>query len=90
MTTQINLGDIAVDVVFGHQNIHSGVYPPTARSGLRHRRARAWMPSGFRHIEAGVDQTTTEETSGKFCSKFRRAKLDRESHYLWGHVTCSR
>ncbi len=85
MSTQIQLGDIAVDVIRKDiKNVHLSVHPPTgkvriaapARMGLDTIRVfaiskLAWIKRHQRHV-----QDQERETPREF--------LDRESHYVWG------
>jgi len=85
MATQINLGDIAVDVVFKDiKNVHLSVYPPdgkvrlSAPSRMKLDTLRAFVISKLGWIKQQQKnlQEQTRETPREF--------LDRESHYLWG------
>jgi predicted metal-dependent hydrolase len=85
MTTQINLGDIAVDVVFKDiKNVHLSVYPPegkvrvSAPSRMSLDTLRAFVISKLVWIKQQQKnlREQTRETPREF--------LDRESHYLWG------
>jgi predicted metal-dependent hydrolase len=85
MATQINLGDIAVDVVFKDiKNVHLSVYPPegkvrvSAPSRMSLDTLRAFVISKLAWIKQQQKnlREQTRETPREF--------LDRESHYLWG------
>jgi predicted metal-dependent hydrolase len=85
MTTQIKLGDIAVDVILKDiKNVHLSVYPPTgrvrisapSRMSLDTIRAfaiskLAWVKQQQRKLQAQERETPREY-------------LDREGHYVWG------
>jgi len=85
MTARINLGDIAVDVVFKDiKNIHLSVHPPHGRvqiaapSRMNLDTIRifaisklAWIKQQQKQLQSQVRETPREY-------------LDRESHYVWG------
>jgi len=85
MAAQINLGDIAVDVVFKDiKNVHLSVYPPdgkvriSAPSRMSLDTLRAFVISKLAWIKQQQKnlREQTRETPREF--------LERESHYLWG------
>jgi hypothetical protein len=85
MATQLNLGDIAVDVIFKDiKNVHLSVYPPdgkvriSAPSRMSLDTLRAFVISKLAWIKKQQKnlREQTRETPREF--------LDRESHYLWG------
>jgi predicted metal-dependent hydrolase len=85
MTTQIKLGDIAIDVVMKDiKNIHLSVYPPAGRvcisapkrMTLDHIRVFAISRLGWIKKQQQKLQEQVRETPREY--------LDRESHYLWG------
>jgi len=85
MTTQINLGDIAVDVVFKNiKNIHLGVYPPDGKVRIA---APARMSLDTLRVFVISKLTWIRQQQKKLRDQARetpREFLDRESHYLWG------
>lgn len=85
MLTQLELGDIAVDVVFKDiKNVHLGVHPPTgrvrisapSRMSLETIRVFAISKLGWIKQQQGQLLQQARETPREF--------LDRESHYVWG------
>jgi predicted metal-dependent hydrolase len=85
MTTQLQLGDIAVDVVLKDiKNIHLSVYPPAGRvrisaplrMNLDSIRIFAISKLGWIKQQQKKLQEQERETPREY--------LDRESHYLWG------
>jgi predicted metal-dependent hydrolase len=85
MTDRIELGDIAVDVVFKDiKNVHLSVYPPDgkvrmaapARMGLDTLRVFAISKLAWIRQQQQKLRDQPRETP--------RDYLDRESHYLWG------
>lgn len=85
MTTQIKLGDIAIDVVRKDiKNIHLSVYPPAGRvrisaprrMTLDNIRVFAISKLGWIKKQQQKLQEQVRETPREY--------LDRESHYLWG------
>jgi predicted metal-dependent hydrolase len=85
MVTQIELGDIAVDVVQKDiKNIHLSVYPPTGkvrisaplRMDLDTIRVFAITKLGWIKSQQQKLREQERETPREY--------LDRESHYLWG------
>lgn len=85
MVTQINLGEIAVDVVQKDiKNIHLSVYPPTGR-------VRIFAPLRMNIDTIRVFAITKlgwiKSQLHKLCEQERetpREYLERESHYIWG------
>lgn len=85
MIAELQLGDVAVDLVFKDiKNIHLSVYPPTGRvriaapSRMNIETIRAFAISKLGWIR---------QHQNKFEEQVRetpREYLDRESHYLWG------
>jgi len=85
MLTQINLGEIAVDVVKkGIKNIHLSVYPPTGRvrisAPLRMDidTIRVFAITKLGWIKSQQKKLREQE------HETPREYLDRESHYVWG------
>ena len=85
MASQINLGDIAVDVVLKDiKNVHLSVYPPTGRvrisapkrMSLETIRVFAISKLGWIKQQQKKLREQERETA--------RDYVDRESHYLWG------
>lgn len=85
MTTQIQLGDIAVEVVLKDiKNVHLSVYPPTGRVRIS---APSRMPLGTIRVFAISKLGWIKQQQEKFREQERetpREYLDRESHYIWG------
>ena len=85
MVTELEIGDVTVDVVFKDiKNVHLSVYPPTGKvrvsapSDMNLETVRlfavskiAWIRKNQRKIKAQERETPREF-------------LERESHYLWG------
>lgn len=85
MVTQINLGEIAVDVVMKDiKNIHLSVYPPTGRvrisAPLRMKldTIRVYAITKLGWIKSQQQKLRTQERETP------REYLERESHYVWG------
>lgn len=85
MTTQIKLGEIAIDVVRKDiKNIHLSVYPPAGRVRISapkrmtidNIRVFAITKLGWIKMQQQKLQEQVRETPREY--------LDRESHYLWG------
>lgn len=85
MSTQIQLGGIAVDVIKKDiKNVHLSVYPPTGRvrisapldMDIRTIRVFAISKLGWVKQQQKKLRGQERETAREF--------LDRESHYLWG------
>ncbi len=85
METQIELGDLTVDVVFKDiKNIHLSVYPPNGRV---HISAPAWMNIDSIRVFAISKLGWIKQQQQKLQAQARetpREYLDRESHYVWG------
>ena len=85
MVTQINLGEIAVDVVMKDiKNIHLSVYPPTGRVRIS---APLRMNLDTIRVFAVTKLGWIKSQQQKLREQVRetpREYLDRESHYLWG------
>lgn len=85
MVTQINLGEIAVDVVKKDiKNIHLSVYPPTGRVRIS---APLRMSLDTIRVFAITKLGWIKSQQKKLRAQERetpREYLDRESHYLWG------
>ena len=85
MTTQINLGDITVDVILKDiKNVHLSVYPPTGRvrisapMRMREDTIRVFAISKLDWIKQQQKKLRAQER--ETCRDF----VERESHYLWG------
>jgi predicted metal-dependent hydrolase len=85
MTTQIKLGDIAVEVVLKDiKNVHLSVYPPTGRVRISAPRRmnidtlRVFAISKLDWIRQQQTKLREQEREGS------RDYVDRESHYVWG------
>lgn len=85
MVTQINLGEIAVDVVLKDiKNIHLSVYPPTGRVRIS---APLRMDIDTIRVFAITKLGWIKSQQHKLCKQERetpREYLERESHYAWG------
>lgn len=85
METQIQLGEIAVDVVLKDiKNIHLSVYPPNGRVRIS---APERMDLETIRVYAISKLDWIKKEQRKFREQereTRREYLDRESHYLWG------
>ena len=85
MTTQIELGDITVDVVLKDiKNIHLSVYPPAGRVKIS---APLRMDIDTIRIFAISRLSWIKQQQKKFQEQERetpREYLDLESHYVWG------
>ncbi len=85
MATQIELGDISVDVEFKDiKNVHLSVYPPTGRvrisapSRMSLDTVRVYAISKLGWIMQQQKKLLGQERETK------REYLNRESHYVWG------
>ncbi len=85
MESQIQLGDIAVDVVLKDiKNVHLSVYPPTGRVRISAPRRmsldtiRVFAISKLDWIKAQQTKLREQERETP------REYVDRESHYVWG------
>ena len=85
MFTQIELGDIKVDVVFKDiKNVHLSVHPPNGR--VRIAAPMRMSPDTVR-VFAISKLSWIRQQQEKIQAQERetpREYLDRESHYLWG------
>lgn len=85
MSTQIQLGDIAVDVVRKDiKNIHLSVYPPTGKVRIS---APLRMDIDTIRVFAITKLGWIKSQQKKLLAQERetpREYLDRESHYVWG------
>jgi predicted metal-dependent hydrolase len=85
MVTQINLGDIAVDVVKKDiKNIHLSVYPPAGKVRIA---APLRMSLDTIRVFAITKLSWIKSQQQKMREQERetpREYLDRESHYVWG------
>jgi hypothetical protein len=85
MTTQLRLGDIAVDVVLKDiKNVHLSVYPPSGRVRISAPRR---MKLDTIRVFAISKLTWIKHQQKKIRGQERetpREYLDRESHYVWG------
>lgn len=85
MVSQINLGNITVDVILKDiKNIHLSVYPPTGRVRIS---APLRMDLDTIRIYAVSKLSWIKKQQKKFSEQDRespREYLDRESHYVWG------
>src|SRR4051812_46222196 len=85
MTTQLQLGDIAVDVVQKEiKNVHLSVHPPTGRVRIA---APARMSLDTVRVFAISKLDWIKQQQKKLREQEReppREFLDRESHYVWG------
>lgn len=85
MTTQIKLGEIAIDVVRKDiKNIHLSVYPPAGRVRIS---APKRMTIDNIRVFAITKLGWIKKQQQKLQEQVRetpREYLDRESHYLWG------
>ena len=86
MVTQIELGDITVDVVLKDiKNVHLSVHPPTGRVRIS---APLRMRLDTIRVFAISKLTWIKQQQKKLQEQERetlREYLDRESHYAWGH-----
>ncbi len=86
MPTQIELGDITVDVVLKDiKNVHLSVHPPTGRVRIS---APLRMRLDTIRVFAISKLTWIKQQQKKLQEQERetpREYLDRESHYAWGH-----
>ena len=85
MATRLQLGDIAVDVVFKDiKNVHLSVYPPTGRVRIS---APLRMSLDTIRVFAISKLGWIKQQQKKLREQERetpREYLDRESHYVWG------
>ena len=80
MATQIELGDIAVDVVLKDiKNVHLSVYPPDGQGAdLRSAAHEPRHHPRLRHFQAGLDQAAAEEAAGAGTRDAARVSGPRE------------
>lgn len=85
MVTQLEIGDVTVDVVFKNiKNVHLSVYPPTGRvrvsvpSEMKLETVRLFALSKIGWIRKNQRKIRSQERETP------REFLERESHYLWG------
>ena len=85
MATRLDLGGVAVDVVFKDiKNVHLSVYPPTGRVRIS---APARMSLDTIRVFAISKLDWIRQQQKKLAGQEREAPreyLDRESHYVWG------
>jgi predicted metal-dependent hydrolase len=85
MAARLNLGGVAVDVVFKNiKNIHLSVYPPAGRVRIS---APARMKLDTIRVFAISKLAWIRRQQRKLRGQqreTRREYLDRESHYVWG------
>lgn len=85
MVTQIDLGEIAIDVVKKDiKNIHLSVYPPAGKVRIS---APLWMDLDTIRVFAITKLGWIKSQQQKLREQERetpREYLDRESHYVWG------
>ena len=85
MTTQIEIGDISVDVVFKDiKNVHLSVHPPTGRVRIA-APERMSLETIRVYVISKLDWIRSNQK--KFQGQERetpREYLERESHYVWG------
>jgi hypothetical protein len=85
MTSQIKLGDIAVDVLLKDiKNVHLSVYPPTGRVRIA---APKRMSMDTIRVFAIAKLGWIKQQQAKLREQERetpRDYVDRESHYVWG------
>lgn len=85
METQLQLGDITVDVVLKDiKNVHLSVYPPTGRVRIS---APVRMDLDTLRVYAISKLDWIKRQQTKLRQQARetpRAYIDRESHYVWG------
>ncbi|MBG6206259.1 putative metal-dependent hydrolase [Labrenzia sp. EL_126] len=94
MVTELQLGNITVDVIFKDiKNVHLSVYPPTGRvrisapDRMEIENIRLFAISKLGWIKKQQDKLNAQERETP------REFLERESHYLWGkryllHFAC--
>lgn len=85
MATQLQFGDIAVDVLLKDiKNVHLSVHPPTGRVRIS---APSRMSLDTIRVFAISKLAWIKQQQGKLREQERetpREYLDRESHYVWG------
>ncbi|WP_341857987.1 M48 family metallopeptidase [Sinorhizobium medicae] len=85
MVTELEIGDVSVDVVFKDiKNVHLSVYPPTGRVRISApcrmslENIRLFAISKLGWIKKHQSKLLSQERESP------REYLERESHYLWG------
>lgn len=85
MITQINIGNISVDVIFKDiKNLHLSVHPPTGRvriaapTRMKLNTIRVYAITKISWIKRHQKKLQEQERESP------REYLDRESHYVWG------
>src|SRR6476646_8943309 len=85
MATQIQLGDLVIDVVFKDiKNVHLSVHPPTGRVSISAPRrmnldtVRVFAISKLDWIRRQQKKIREQDREPE------REYLERESHYVWG------
>lgn len=85
MVTELEIGDVSVDVIFKDiKNVHLSVYPPTGRvrvsapSDMPLETIRLFAVSKIGWIRRNQKKIVAQERETP------REFLERESHYLWG------
>ena len=85
MTAQIQLGDLAIEVVYKDiKNVHLSVHPPAGRVSIA---APLWMNPDAVRVFAISKLDWIRRQQKKIREQNRepeREYLDRESHFLWG------
>jgi len=85
MVTQLQLGEIVVDVVLKDiKNVHLSVYPPAGRVRIS---APAWMDLDTIRVYAISKLGWIRQQQQKLQTQARetpREYLERESHFVWG------
>ncbi|MCK1702603.1 M48 family metallopeptidase [Bradyrhizobium sp. 146] len=86
MITELNIGDVSVDVVFKDiKNVHLSVHPPTGRvriaapARMKIEAVRVFAISKLGWIKKQQSKLQAQERESP------REYLERESHYLWGN-----
>jgi predicted metal-dependent hydrolase len=86
MVTELNVGDVSVDVVFKDiKNVHLSVHPPTGRvriaapARMKMEAVRVFAISKLGWIKKQQSKLQAQERESP------REYLERESHYLWGN-----
>jgi predicted metal-dependent hydrolase len=85
MVTQLDLGNVCVDVVRKDiKNVHLSVYPPSGKVRIA---APSWMEMDTIRLFAISKLGWIKQQQKKLCAQLRetpREYLERESHYVWG------
>ena len=86
MTTELQVSDVTVDVIFKNiKNVHLSVYPPTGRvrisvpSAMNLETVRLFALSKIGWIRKNQAKIRSQEREAP------REFLERESHFLWGN-----